>query len=108
MTITRQDLEDAARAAGIEIYFREDRGQMPPADRCCHAKTVTPWSPATNPADSFDLAMKCGIDIHPSAGEVAYMEPPGILVVMKFTPHNMQETCEAIALAAAEMWRNRK
>ncbi len=97
MTITRQDLEDAAKAkaAGSEIDWCF--GDPYVEDRI--------WNPAANTADAFDLAMKCGMWIDFELGICWSVSGQ---TRHEFTPGNMTECCEAIVLAAAEMWRSRE
>jgi hypothetical protein len=57
----RELLEDAARAAGISVYF-DDIGQ------CCQRHPCDPWgtwlwSPLTDDGDALRLAVKCQIDV---------------------------------------------
>jgi hypothetical protein len=93
MTITRQDLEDAARAAGIEIVW-SDSSQ-------CYWQGEDSWVPATDCGDAFDLAMRCGMFIDFFGGVVCAPE----IGELCFAPENVTEACEAVVLAAAEQWR---
>jgi hypothetical protein len=99
MTITRQDLEDAAKAAGLQ-----EHGWM--GDTYCHVvdNTWATFDPAANPADAFDLAMKCGMYIDFFGGFVGASTGEE----RRFTPHNHAECAAAIVLAAAEMERSKK
>ncbi len=102
MTITRQDLEDAAKVLGIEfnIVGNGEAGgdvtfyRMP---ECLY------WNPTTNKADLWDLAERCGMDVNFMAGQVATT-----IGCKPFTPHNHTECAEAVILAAAEIWRAKK
>jgi hypothetical protein len=92
-------LEDAAKAAGLQ-----EHGWM--GDTYCHVvdNTWATFDPAANPADAFDLAMKCGMFIDFFGGIVCAPE----IGELFFAPENVTEACEAIVLAAAEQWRSRK
>ncbi len=104
MTITQQDLEDAAKVAGIRAI----------AESCKHLgvpiavtaqETLRYWNPLTNPADTWDLAEKCGMHINFKDGVVCHWDAAGIDSYKRFTIGNQQEACEAIVLAAAEIFR---
>ena len=110
MTITRQDLEDAAKA----IKLRKDDspyngggagndGFSITGDMMLDWHNNKRWNPLTNPADAFDLAMKCGMYIDFFGGFVGASTGEE----RRFTPHNHAECCEAIVLAAAEMERSK-
>ncbi len=59
--------------------------------------------------DLWDLAMKCGMGVNFFSGQVFYMFDEVIWMAKHhFTPGNQQEAAEAVVLAAAEIWRNRK
>ena len=106
MTITRQDLEDAAKAAGIEGVYAENGYRKTSGIRLnSYLMNCDLWNPATNPADAFDLAMRCGMNIDFELGGCWTNKGRAR---KDFTPDNMAECCEAIVLAAAEMWKNRK
>ena len=60
----RELLELAAKAAGIEIYFRLDRGQLPFNDICCLVNTTQHWNPLTDDGDALRLAVKLNLHIH--------------------------------------------
>ena len=101
MTITRDDLECAAKAAGIEGEYDEESQivwyKNPFGD-------AAGFNPCRSREDAFDLAMKCGMYIDFFGGFVGASTGEE----RRFTPHNHAECCEAIVLAAAEIWRNRK
>lgn len=112
MTITRQDLEDAAKA----IKLRKDDspyngggagndGFSITGDMMLDWHNNKRWNPLTNPADAFDLAMKCGMSVDFDLGVVwdNKSEP----VRPYYFGGNMAEACEAIVLAAAEMERSK-
>jgi hypothetical protein len=109
MTITRQDLEDAARAAGIEITW-ENGHEYPERIEyfrgCKSMPNYEPWLAHNSKADLWDLAEKCEMVIYFNLGEVwthSNHERPCF-----FTPHNHTECAEAVILAAAEIWRAKK
>lgn len=96
MTITRQDLEDAALAQG-NIATDGIGGRY-------NMEQETNWNPLANKADLWDLADKCGMTIAFKAGIVWTDEG----VREDFHPHNHAECAEAVVLAAAEIWRAKK
>jgi len=105
MTITRRDLEDAAKAAGIELkendqYAHEDHCAYWNYDDLC---TCGARPNFTNKADLWDLAEKCRLLIDFSEGYVTCFQEDHY-----FTVGNHTECAEAVVLAAAEIWRSRK
>lgn len=102
MTITRQDLEDAAKAAGIE--YNENYGKGFWVGEFYSGKE---WNPLTSKADLWDLADKCGMVINHVYGKIEYRCNKA-WSYRNFTPQNHTECAEAVVLAAAEIWRNRK
>lgn len=103
MTITRQDLEDAAKAAGIE--YNENYGKGFWVGEFYSGKE---WNPLTSKADLWDLADKCGMVVDFQLSEVLYGAERNDVRINKFPPHNHTECAEAVVLAAAEIWRAKK
>lgn len=106
MTITRQDLEDAAKAAGIEGEYRQNCYRW--TDGISTGMDAYRWNPLTNKADLWDLADKCRMGVSFFIGQVSYTFDDAPWMAKYFTPGNQQEAAEAVVLAAAEIWRNRK
>jgi hypothetical protein len=101
MTTTRQDLEDAAKAAGMQFdSFQEcwfQAGEM----------AGPTWNPLINKADLWDLAEKCGMCVDHMHGVVLWWDGLSEYVQL-FPPHNHTECAEAVILAATEIWRAKK
>lgn len=72
--ITREQLEKAAKAAGITNLqkgydYGDAFGYSLPTS---NPQQFTPWDPRINHGQLFDLAMACNIRIDPLKNEIAY------------------------------------
>lgn len=90
MTITRETLELAAKAAGVDLR----RLDWPEPDR---------WMPITDHGQLHDLAMACKITIDPQSNVLRYfVEDDTSLVLVQVDCQNPTALAEAVIQAAAE------
>ena len=102
---TRELLEGAARAAGIEVSYHHGCGDA--------LELVKPrgfqvyWNPLTDDGDALRLARACKMAIDFKEGTILYYVG-GECIGTDFTPGNDEEEALAILKAAAEIGRNMK
>lgn len=96
MTITREKLELAAKAAGIEVAF--ERQDEYPLTR----STGDWWWPDVDRGQLLDLAMACGIDICATEGFIGYYRTKFDYVSVNVNCQDFPALAEAVILAAAE------
>ena len=108
MTITREQLELAALAAGKRVAMAATgRNEFDAID----ADALTVWRPHTDIADAARLAVKLKIDVVSLQTLVIARPKRGgdKLVYRDGTPDDMERAyCEAITLSAAEIGRRMK
>lgn len=110
MTITIEQLELAAKAAGINIvWLSTNINNKVSQNRECFYRDTSgiryPWNPLSDHGQLHDLAMACGIDLMPSVGGIRYWtkRQPTEVIWVKVDCHNFPALAEAVILAASEM-----
>lgn len=103
MTITRETLElaaKAAKAAGLELIGWELGSYLIATNQSpCNAR---PWSPLTDHGQLLDLAMACKIGIRPSLDCIEYSTWDRRLEVVSVDCQNFPSLAEAVITAAAD------
>ena len=103
-TITREHLELAALAAGIELTYRHSSGAYYYDDPETGREE---WRPHTDIADAARLADSLGMRVsHPKhVGDGVLVEADGVVPVTVFRSDRTRQYCEAVTLCAAEIGR---
>jgi hypothetical protein len=108
LTVTRKDLQDAAKAAGVKLNpFGVKDGTKQGDERLIGFMTdPTVWkggwfNPEHDPGESFELAFRLRMCVN--FEEALVMMPSGDSI--NFELGNIKEACKAIVLAAAEIGR---
>lgn len=119
MTITNQDLIDAAKAIGIEVHDNTQTGHLPSVYFFTCETGLTRWNPEKNKSQLMDLLWKLKLDasfnitVNPKdhgGGEIVRVVKCSIYDVdVKAYDFNttFESFAEAIILAAAEHYRSR-
>lgn len=106
MTITIEQLELAARSAGINIQWLriEINNKARPERECFYLDNSGvryPWNPLTDHGQLLDLAMACKMELDFNSGSVCYLV--GIAWNAKyFHIGDFHALAEAVILAASE------
>lgn len=102
--ITREQLEKAAKAAGItnlqkSYDYGDDFGYSIPTS---NPQQRTPWNPRINHGQLFDLAMACKIKLDPVRNRITYLDSI-LSAKVKFVDHqDFPALAEAVIMAASE------
>jgi hypothetical protein len=108
LTPTREQLELAAKAAGLK-YYGYDVHKGLQLDKPYDIRHITWWNPITSKSDSRDLEVACEIDIGNGHSYVytSYDDLYGTLVYYKdYNNDKGLATCAAVFLCAVEIGRN--
>lgn len=100
MTITRETLELAAKAAGLEPYESDTLSLCVKLKAGQLAYDVVQWRPHIDHGQLLDLVMVCELGIGMKTGYVWYGEESDNWT--RFKPGDFQSFAEAVITAAAE------
>lgn len=100
-TITREHLELAAKAAGYAVH----RGSTSGAAIRTVDGIAALWRPHTDPADAWQLAADCAMEVNFDVEHVKVRTRGSDYVCQHFGEDTNRTATEAVTLAAAEIGR---